>query len=249
MKGAVLAINPRAVIVDITHDIEPHSVMAGALVLGAAYATFPAGSIHVAVIDPGVGSQRRALILETSAGYFLGPDNGIFSVINQQESVSNRVSIENPRFMAPKVSRTFHGRDVFAPAAAYVSLGVPLERFGPAVGANSLLAIPSPRVTGDAAEGEVIHADRFGNLITNIPEDLFHRFVGEGDHEIRIGEQRVSGPYESYEDGRDGEIFSVFGSSGALEISMKKTSAQKRLGLDRGAVVTVFRSPRSGGKQ
>ena len=242
MKGVILRINPQAVLVDISHDIEAHDIMAGALVLGSAYGCYPVGTIHVAVVDPGVGGQRRAIILETSQGYFVGPDNGIFTSIYDRETITRTVTIENPKFMEPTVSQTFHGRDVFAPAAAYLSLGVDVELFGPPVETQMTVAFPRPRVTDDGAEGEVIYVDRFGNLITNISADLYVRYVGAGNPGIRLVGQRVSGPYESYEDGREGEVFGIFGSSGFLEVSMKEASAQEALGLGRGAAVHLFRS-------
>lgn len=249
MKGVILRINPQALPVDISHDIEAHDIMAGALVLANAYSHFPEGTIHVAVVDPGVGSQRRPIILETSQGYFVGPDNGIFTLVYEREAIIRTVAIENPKFSAPTVSRTFHGRDVFAPAAAYLSLGVSVELFGSPVDAGVVLAFPRPRVTDNTAEGEVIHIDRFGNLITNISADLFERFIEAGSQEIWVANHKVCGPYESYEDGREGEIFGIFGSSGLLEISMKGTSAWETLGLGRGAVVRVLRSLKGGVKE
>ena len=239
MKGVILQINPRAFPVDISHEIEAHDIMSGALVLASVYSYFPVGTIHIAVVDPGVGSGRRAIILETSRGYFVGPDNGIFTLVWERETVIRCVAIENPRFREPIVSQTFHGRDVFAPAAAYLSLGVPVELFGPPVQRGVMLTIPSPRVTDHGAEGEVIHVDRFGNLITNISVDLFNRVGGAGAQQIRVADHKVGGPYESYEEGPEGEIFAIFGSMGLLEISMKEANAQQRLGLGRGAVVQV----------
>lgn len=246
MKGVILRINPQALPVDISHDIGPHDIMAGALVLVSVYSHFPAGTIHVAVVDPGVGGRRRAIILETSRGCFVGPDNGIFTLIFEREKTIRTVTIENPKFRAPTVSRTFHGRDVFAPAAAYLSLGVPVELFGPPLGRGMTLAFPQPRVTSDGVEGEVIHVDRFGNLITNISAETFAGFIGERRPKIWVATHEVHGPYESYEAGREGEIFGIFGSFGLLEISMKKADAQKMLGLGRGAVVRVARPVKSG---
>lgn len=249
MKGVILRINPQVVLVDISHDIGAHEIAAGALILANAYSHFPTGTIHVAVVDPGVGSRRKAIILETSRAYFVGPDNGIFTLIYERETVIRAVTVENPKFMASTVSRTFHGRDVFAPAAAYLSLGVSVELFGPPVDAGMTLAFSRPRVTNHTAEGEVIHVDRFGNLITNISADLFAGFVGAGSQKIRLADHEVSGPYESYEDGREGEVFGIFGSSGLLEISMNKTSAQKMLGLGRGTAVRVVRSLKAGERE
>ncbi len=248
MKGVILRINPQALPVDITHEIEAHDIAAGAFVLGSAYSDFPTGTIHVAVVDPGVGGQRRAIILETAGGYFVGPDNGIFTLVYERETVRRTVAIENEKFRASTVSRTFHGRDVFAPAAAYLSLEVPVELFGPPVDAGVVLPFARPRVAEGMVEGEVIHSDRFGNLITNIPAHVFEAFVGGETGTVWVADQEVHGPYESYEEGRQGEIFGIFGSSNLLEISAKGQNAQQMLGLGRGAVVRVLR-PLKGGVQ
>jgi S-adenosylmethionine hydrolase len=247
MKGVILRINPQALVVDVSHDVEAHDIMEGAVVLANAYGHFPVGTIHVAVVDPGVGSQRRPIIVETSQGYFVGPDNGLFTLIYERETIVQTVTIENPRFTAATISRTFHGRDVFAPAAAHLSLGVSVERFGSPAESEMRVALPHPQARGDAAEGEVIHVDRFGNLITNISADLFAQCIGRGPHTIRVGKHEVSGPYESYEDGRGEEAFGIFGSSGLLEISVKKANAQKALDVGRGTVVRVARFSDGGG--
>jgi len=249
MKGVILSINPQALLVDISHHVEAHNVVSGAFVLGNAYSHFPPGTIHVAVVDPGVGSGRRAIIIETPRGYFVGPDNGIFTLVYDREKVLRIVTVENPKFRAPTVSRTFHGRDVFAPAAAYLSLAVPVELFGPPIKAGKVLAFPKPRGKDTVLEGEVIHVDRFGNLITNISTDAFERFVGVGKQETWVAEKKISGPYGSYEDGREGEAFGIFGSSDLLEISVKGKDARDMLGLGRGAVVRVRRPAKRGAKQ
>jgi hypothetical protein len=244
MKGVILKINPRAFPVDISHEIEAHNVMAGALALANAYSYFPTGTIHMAVVDPGVGGARAAIIVETARGCFVGPDNGIFTLVYEREEVVNTVTIENPDFMALTVSRTFHGRDIFAPAAAYLSLGVPVDRFGRAADTRETLTLPMPQLAGDTIEGEVIHVDRFGNLITNISMDMFSRFVGEEDQTIRVAGRGVSGPYETYEEAREGEVFGIFGSSDLLEISGQRTRASETWGLSVGAVVQVTRAAR-----
>lgn len=248
MKGVILGINPQALLIDISHEIEAHDVTAGAFVLASTYSYFPHGTIHVAVVDPGVGSGRRAMIVETKRGYFVGPENGIFTLIYERETVIRAVSAENPKFVEPNPSRTFHGRDIFAPTAAYLSLGVSVEDFGPPVDSGQVLAFPSPRISDGMLEGQVIHVDRFGNLITNISVGVFEEFVGAGNQEIRLANHKVSGPYESYDEGRKGEVFGIFGSSDLLEISMKEKGARETLGLDRGTVVRVLRPVKGGGR-
>ncbi len=249
MKGVILGINPRAMLIDISHEIETHDIMAGAFVLASACDHFPQGTIHIAVVDPGVGSKRRAIIVETSKGYFVGPDNGIFTLMCGREKVTRIVTIQNPKFRVSAVSQTFHGRDIFAPAGAYLSLGVPAELFGPPVDAVEMISLPSPRVTGRTMEGQVIHIDRFGNLITNISARLFGCFVGTGTQEIWAENHRVSGPYSSYEEGRGRGVFAIFGSSDLLEISTTGENAHKMLGLARGAVVRVLKPTKGARKK
>jgi S-adenosylmethionine hydrolase len=180
-------------------------------------------------------------VVETSCGYFVGPDNGIFTLVYEREAVQRTLAIENPRFMRPTVSRTFHGRDVFAPAAAYLSLGVPVELFGSPVEGGEVVAFPRARVTEDGVEGEVIHIDRFGNLITNISVEMVESLAGSGTRWIQVAGHKVGGPYGSYEEGDEGEAFGIFGSSELLEISMKRRRAHEMLGVDRGAVIRVLR--------
>jgi S-adenosylmethionine hydrolase len=246
MKGVILRINPHALLVDICHGVETHDIVAGAMALAHAYKYFSDGAIHLAVIDPGVGSDRQAIILETSGAYFVGPDNGLFSLIYEKETVVRIVAIENPKFMAPVVSRTFHGRDVFAPAAGFLSLGVSIDLFGPPVNPRRTIPPPQPRISTDMIEGEVIHVDRFGNLITNVSADQFTRFIAGQNHEMWIAERKVSGPYGSYADGGEGQVFGIFGSAGLLEISMREVNAQRVLGLQRGAVIRIVKSQKGG---
>ena len=222
VKGAILSVNPSAVVVDITHEIPPQDIETSAFTLVAAYKTFPAGVIHVAVVDPGVGSTRRPIIVSANEQFFVGPDNGLFSYIYDREPSHRIVHVTSDRFFRPSVSSTFHGRDVFAPVAAALSNGVALEEFGAEI--DDAVRLPSLE-----EPLRIIHIDRFGNCITNVTRaekslvingqiiNEFRRFYGEGDEE---------------------SLFAIWGSAGFLEISVNGGSAAKILGVKRGDEVS-----------
>src|SRR5688572_25122596 len=171
MRGVILSRNPDATIVDITHELPPHDVQAAAFNLLACYKDFPDGTIHVGVVDPGVGSDRLAILVECANQFFVGPDNGLFSWICEREGKFSAWQITNKRFFRNPVSPTFHGRDVFAPVAAAISSGTPAKEFGPPLESIVMLAPLLPRTTADAIEGSLIHIDRFGNCITNFTSE------------------------------------------------------------------------------
>ena len=168
MKGVILGLNREAVLVDLAHDLPPQDVRAGALVLLGAAPYFPPGTIHLAVVDPGVGGPRRALAARCRGQFWVGPDNGLFHLIFSQEMELSIVSLENPQFFRPRVSATFHGRDIFAPVAAHLSRGADLAQLGPTVTDPVALDFPSPVFTPEVVRGEIIYADRFGNLVSNV---------------------------------------------------------------------------------
>jgi S-adenosylmethionine hydrolase len=245
MKGVILSLNPKAVIVDICHYIEPQNVLQAAFILGTAYPYFPEGTIHLAVVDPGVGSRRKAIILKTPAAFFVAPDNGILSYIideydrtldeptrnlpsmPQQRKLPRgleAVNITNPEYWHHPVSSTFHGRDIFAPVAAHLSLGVPLDKFGDRLDKVNAFTVPRPcHDSRGNLIGCVLHIDNFGNLITNIrSSDL-----PTGKITIAIGRQRINGISQFYADTEG--LAAVTGSSGYLEISLKNGNAAKFL--------------------
>ncbi|RLC85831.1 MAG: hypothetical protein DRI79_10855, partial [Chloroflexi bacterium] len=168
MKGVILSIAPDAQLVDISHEIAPQNVRQAAYVLYTAYPFFPPHTVHLVVVDPGVGSARRPIALRTPAGYFVGPDNGVFSYVMAREPVEALVELRDPRYRLPQVSHTFHGRDVFAPAAAHLAAGVPITALGPPVLDPVTFPPPCLEITPEGITGEVLHADRFGNVITSI---------------------------------------------------------------------------------
>ena len=238
MKGVILGIAPGARLVDLTHEIAPHDVLEGALALEAAAGFFPPGTVHLAVMDPGVGSSRRPLAVAAQGQFFVGPDNGLFSFALAGPGWS-AVCLEAAAYRLPRVSGTFHGRDVFAPAAAHLALGTPLPNFGRAVTDPVLIPWPRARRQGAALVGEVVHADRFGNLVTSIrAADL----EGLGAHEALVVEvegKEVGDVVGCYADLPLGGAGALVGSSDRLEISVREGSAVAKTGAGRGSRVSV----------
>jgi S-adenosylmethionine hydrolase len=255
MKGVILTIFPRARIVDVTHRIAPQAVLQAALVLRDTAPHFPDGTIHVAVVDPGVGSSRRAVVARTAKGWFIGPDNGLLGPAAAEaagaagpgaEPVPGAVEwfqLSNPRYQQALVSPTFHGRDIFAPAAAHIAAGVPVEELGEPVPEPVKLVVPEARARADGSEvnGEVLRADRYGNLVTNIGGGHLLR-LGVAHVIVEIAGQVLHGVAESYASAVNGELVCVVGSSGCLEIAEAGGSAASRLGVGPGAAVTVRRA-------
>jgi hypothetical protein len=241
MKGVVLSICPSARLVDLTHDIPPQDVFAGGLALEAAAPFFPAGTVHLGVVDPGVGTARRAIAIRAGGAYLVGPDNGLFTFALGGDDWS-AVSLIAPEYRLAEISRTFHGRDIFAPAAAYLASGVPLERLGPAVSDPVRLRLPGCRLEAGGLVGEVLDADRFGNLVTSIPAARLVEVPGSGGLVLEVAGRRLRGPVEAYDDGRDGEPAVIVGSAGRLEIFVKGGSARDQLGALRGRIVRLTRA-------
>jgi S-adenosyl-L-methionine hydrolase (adenosine-forming) len=232
MKGAILSVNPNVWIVDITHGVPAHDVLAGAMTLQSSYSYFPKGTIHLTVVDPGVGSSRRPLLVITDQYAFVGPDNGILArAIDSQQNVRVFHLTEQEYFLKP-VSQTFHGRDIFAPVAAWLSRGKSPEVFGPTVDDWVRLDWPIPRRVGTSLFGSVLRVDRFGNLITNIsPEDLACPPNTTQAIEIGIGGRIIRRICRSYAEAADDEPFMIIGSAGLLEISVCQASAAALLGV------------------
>ncbi len=224
VKGAILSVNPSAVVVDITHEIPPQDIAAGAFTLLAAYKTFPAGAIHVAVVDPGVGSTRRPIIVSANEQFFVGPDNGLFTYIYDREPTYRIFHITADRFFRPQPSTTFHGRDIFAPVAAALSKGIAVEDFGAEI--NDELRLPSLE-----SPLRIIHIDRFGNCVTNITRDRAPR-------EIVVKGRTISEFRQFYGEGDNESLFAIWGSAGFLEISVNGGSAAQALLVKRGDPVS-----------
>lgn len=235
MKGVILGICPNATLVDLCHEVRPQAILQAAYLLSTAYPFFPTDTVHLAVVDPGVGSPRRPIALQTETALFVAPDNGLLGPILATASVQRIVELSNLAFHLPHPSATFHGRDLFAPVAAHLACGVPLEQMGQELAPADLvrLAIPEPhRLTDTLWLGEVIHIDRFGNLITNFQAPL----PGEV-RSVRVADRRVTRLGATFSDVGPGEPVLYLGSSGRLEIALREDSAAARLGVDLGAPV------------
>lgn len=236
VKGAILSVNPVAVITDLTHEVPPQDVESGAFTLLAAYKTFPPGTIHVAVVDPGVGSTRRPILVKANKQLFVGPDNGIFTYIYDQEPAHKTFHITADKYFRHPPSTTFHGRDIFAPVAAALSQGVKPAALGPSISdevrlKNSL----TPEVQKDGKlQGRIIHIDRFGNCVTNITREVFN----DGGRLLVKG-TAIRTFRDSYSDGSTKQPFAIWGSAGFLEISVKEGSAAQSLRVKRGDAVIL----------
>lgn len=238
VKGALLTVSPSVRWVDLTHRVPPQDVRVGAFLLWTAVAAFPPGTVHLAVVDPGVGSARRAVAARSAAGHlFVGPDNGLLGpAIDALGGLAAAVELTEPSFWGPRRSSTFHGRDLFAPVAAHLASGTPLERLGRALTAvERPFTFPPPRREGGLLVGEVLHVDTYGNLVTNLPAaELPARF------RARLGEVEISGaPHAHYQAVAPGESLALVGSAGLLELSVRDGSAAAALGAGRGAVVVI----------
>lgn len=239
MKGVILGIAPRAEVVDLTHEIPPGDIRAGAFALAAACRFFPKGTVHVALVDPGVGGTRRAIVVQTTKYIFVGPDNGVLSWALANEKIKSVHRLENSNYFLRPVSRTFHGRDIFAPVAAHLCRGTPIRKLGPAQNDFVRLPWPQPRVRKDRIDGEVVFIDRFGNAITNIAN---LSLKPRGQLEVFLGRTRLCSVGTFYQSVRAGKAVAVPGSSGFLEIAVNGGSAATQFGLHAGTAVSVSRS-------
>lgn len=240
MKGVILGINPHASIVDLSHEIPPQDIEEAAYLLWTSYKFFPSGTIHVAVVDPGVGTERPAIIVDIGGQRFVGPDNGIFAHVYQDHPGAAVIYITNGSYCLPQLSRTFHGRDVFAPVAAHLSGGIPISEFGPELSKPVRGEVPSALVTRDYIRGQVVHVDRFGNAITNISESEFQRITDGQSFRIEFHDGYVDCINDTYGDVATGEAVAVIGSAGMLEISVNGGNAAHTLGLHRATPVSVI---------
>ncbi len=240
MKGVVLGICPEATLVDIAHDLPPHDLLTGALELAASYRYFPAGTVFLVVVDPGVGSARRGLAVEAGDYRFVGPDNGVLSVALAETPPRKMVELTERKYARPTVSRTFEGRDRFAPAAAWLAKGMAVASLGRAVSDYVRLEVPVVDEEDGALTGSVMTVDRFGNCITNIDRRRFER-VATGPVAISAGGHPIPRLVATYAEASSGEPCALFGSTEHLEIAVPGGSAAAHLGLARGAVVRVAR--------
>lgn len=241
MKGVVLSICPDVTLVDLTHDIPPHDVRAGARALAGCYAYYPAGTIFVAVVDPGVGSARRGVAVDVGDYRLVGPDNGVLGAVCDERPPRKIVELTDRKFQRPTVSRTFEGRDRFAPAAAWLAKGTAVTALGRAVHDLTRLAWPVPAVTGDGITGEVVSVDRFGNLISNVARPAVDALLRDGAVEIRLGVHEIPRLVATYAEAAAGEVCALFGSTDHLEIAVNGASAAGHFAAAAGTPVTVRR--------
>lgn len=236
MKGVILKIHPRARIVDLTHEIGPGDIHAGAFALAASAPYFPTGTVHVAVVDPGVGGKRRPIAIRTRRGVFIGPDNGVLSLAAANEEVRSVRVLQNERLFLKHISRTFHGRDIFAPVAAHLSQGTAFRKIGARAGSYVQVNRPQPCVEADGIHGEVVYVDRFGNAITNIPADA----VPAGDRlEVWMKTTQVGTLEPSYGSVPTGAPVAVVGSTGFVELAINGGSAAGVLALKPGDPIRI----------
>jgi S-adenosyl-L-methionine hydrolase (adenosine-forming) len=241
MKGVILGICPDVTLVDITHDVAAHDVLEGALQLAASYKYFPAGTIFLAVVDPGVGSARRGLAADTGDYRFVAPDNGVLTAVFREAPPRKVVELSERRYARPTVTRTFEGRDRFAPAAAWLAKGTQLSAFGRAVSDYHKLDLPALDASADALHGVVQLVDRFGNLVTNIDRRTFESFAKQSAMRILAEETSIPRLVSTYAEIAPGETCALFGSSDHLELAANSASAAERLGLGKGAKVVITR--------
>jgi S-adenosylmethionine hydrolase len=240
LKGVILSINPEVNIVDITHSILAHDILDGALTLSQAYKFFPSKTIHLVVVDPGVGTARRPILVAGDTHYFVAPDNGVLSAIYDQSESLYVWDITSEHYFRQPVSNTFHGRDIFAPVAAWLSKSWQTASFGDAITDFVRFAIPKPKVSGNTTKGIVLRVDNFGNLITNLTvEDVPALIAPDAKFTIRVGNAAVTKIVPTFAQGAAGETFAIIGSSGYIEICVNKGSAARTVGAGRGAEVTV----------
>lgn len=242
MKGVLLEINPQVDIIDISHEIASHDILEGAFTLSCYHNYFPHHTIHIAVVDPGVGTRRRPIIVSTENYTYIAPDNGLLSFVYETEPISRVIHITAEHFFHKPVSRTFHGRDIFAPVAAWISKGIELVQFGEEITDYVKLSTPKVRIVdAKLVQGVVLHIDKFGNVVTNFTERniphaetdelLFEKFI--------VANREITEKKEAYEEGSPKEVFVILGSSGYYEIVTSRGSAAALLGVRRGSEVTV----------
>jgi S-adenosylmethionine hydrolase len=243
MKGVILDIVPDAAIVDISHAVQAYDVLDGALTISQAYSYFPNGTVHMVVVDPGVGTERRPIIAATDGYFFVAPDNGVLSMVYAREERIHVRHITSEHYFRQPVSSTFHARDIFAPVAAYLAKQVDSHKFGEEIEDFVRFAAPRPKPAGEnRIRAVVLKVDRFGNLITNVtPDDVPALFAGQtGGFKIVVGSREITDIRSAYAEGAQGEVFGILGSMGYLEISANRGAAAQITGAGKGSEVSIF---------
>jgi S-adenosyl-L-methionine hydrolase (adenosine-forming) len=240
MKGVILEIAPEAEIVDISHAVQPFDILDGAITISQAYSYFPSGTVHVVVVDPGVGTKRRPIMASSDGYHFVAPDNGVLSMVYAREDRMHVRHLTSEHYFRQPVSQTFHGRDIFSPVAAYLAKQVDSQKFGEEIEDFVKFAAPKPKATGEnRIRAIVLKVDRFGNLITNItPEDIPALFAG-GKFTISVGSRQITEIHSAYAEGEPGEVFGILGSMGYLEIVANRAAAAQLTGANKGSEVAI----------
>ncbi len=237
MKGVILSINPDARLIDISHQIRAGSILQAAGLIRETYPFFPRGTVHVVVVDPGVGGNRRLIGLEAGGHFFVGPDNGIFWPLIKDHQGARIINLIETKFFLSSVSHTFHGRDNFAPAAAHLSRGVDLAKMGPRIRDPFELHFPKPKKKGEILYGQITRVDNFGNLITNIHRKDLESFLESNQPIIKVGDWVLEKLNRVYADARQGETLALLDSSDWLEIAVNLGRASDYLGIDLGDII------------
>jgi len=242
MKGVILAIEPEAQIIDICHSVQAFDVLDGALTISQAYSYFPSGTVHMVIVDPGVGTARRPLLVTSERHHFVAPDNGVLSLIYQREQRLSARHVTGEHYFLQPVSNTFHARDIFSPVAAYLAKGVDPAKFGEEVTDFVRFSAPKPKATdGNTLRGVVLKVDRFGNLITNITPQDAPMLFGENPSAFKIvvGQREIREIKDAYAQGAPGEVFGILGSMGYLEVAANRGAAAQLLGVGKGTDVNI----------
>jgi S-adenosylmethionine hydrolase len=243
MKAVILSINPRAQIVDISHHLKAHDILGGALLLKSSFRYFPSGTVHVIVVDPGVGTKRKKLLIKTKNYFFIGPDNGCLALALKEERIEKIIEITNRRYFLKPVSSTFHGRDIFAPVAAHISKGEKADCLGRRIKSFKKLDLPKVKRSTASLTGEIIYIDRFGNLTTNIDGEVLKDFIKNRRFKICVQDKQMNSLSHSYaQDSQTKWPLALINSFGYLEIAVGGASAQSCLGVNKGTEVLVVRT-------
>lgn len=242
IKGVILNISPETEIVDISHSVQAFDVLDGALTIAQSYSYFPSGTVHLVVVDPGVGTARRPILVTSDRHHFVAPDNGVLSMVYAREERLHIRHITADHYSLQPISNTFHARDIFAPVAAWLAKGVDPEKFGDEISDFVRFNPPKPKsANGNTLRGVILKVDRFGNLVTNItPQDAPMLFGTEpAPFKMVVGKHEITAILPNYSDGSPGEVFGILGSMGYLEISSNRGSAAKIVGSGKGSEVTI----------
>jgi S-adenosylmethionine hydrolase len=239
LKGMIAKIAPEARVIDLTHEILPYDLLQAGLILYQSYRYFPPHTIFVCVVDPGVGSERRPILIKTKNYFFIGPDNGLFTLALADQEIEKVIHLTQSQYFLEPLSSTFHGRDIFTPVAAHLSLGIPADQFGPEVSDYKRLEDFFPQVEKKEIVGKILSIDRFGNAITNLSHSFLKKHISDLKFSLSIGKRKLSAMKTHYAEGEKKKPFFLFGSSGLLEIAMNQGSAAHLLKMKRGDFVRI----------